>query len=69
MALLKGALQGNDESSAQEALGMFVELAENDPRFVRKHLSHVVDAMLTIAEHNDLEARGEKLPQPNLSCP
>jgi hypothetical protein len=36
---------------------MFVELAENDPRFVRKHLSHVVDAMMTVAEHNDLEVR------------
>jgi len=39
---------------------MFVELAENDPRFVRKHLSHVVDAMMTVAEHNDLEVRSPK---------
>ena len=52
---LGGALQGNDEASAQEALGMFVELAGSDPRFVRKHLSHVVDAMMSVAEHNDLE--------------
>ena len=52
---LGGALQGNDESSAQEALVMFVDLAGSDPRFVRKHLSHIVDAMMTIAEHDDLE--------------
>jgi hypothetical protein len=50
-----GALQGNDEASAQDALGMFVELAGTDPRFVRKHLTHVVDAMMTVAEHSDLE--------------
>ena len=52
---LGGALQGGDEASAQDALSMFVELAGSDPRFVRKHLAHVVDAMMTIAEHNDLE--------------
>jgi len=55
LATLGGALQGGDEADAQEALGLFVELAGSDPRFVRKHLAHVVDAMMTIATHDDLE--------------
>ena len=55
LATLGGALQGGDEADAQEALGLFVELAGSDPRFVRKHLSHVVEAMMTVAEHDDLE--------------
>ena len=55
LATLGGALQGGDEADAQEALGLFVELAGSDPRFVRKHLTHVVDAMMTIATHDDLE--------------
>ena len=55
LATLGGALQGGDEADAQEALGLFVELAGSDPRFVRKHLAHVVDAMLSVAEHDQLE--------------
>jgi len=55
LATLGGALSGGDEDDAQEALGLFVELAGSDPRFVKKHLSQVVDAMMTITEHNDLE--------------
>ena len=55
LATLGAALQGGDEADAQEALGLFVELAGSDPRFVRKHLSHVVDAMMTVATHDDLE--------------
>lgn len=55
LATLGGALSGGDEADAQEALGLFVELAGSDPRFVKKHLTHVVDAMMTIAEHDDLE--------------
>jgi hypothetical protein len=34
----------------QEALGLFVGLAENDPRFIRKYINEVALAMLTIAE-------------------
>ncbi len=49
------ALRGQDETSAQEALALFIELAEADPRFVRNHLVELVEAMLSIAEHNDLE--------------
>ena len=52
---LGSALQGQDESSAQEALGLFIELAEADPRFVRNHLTQLVEAMLSVAEHADLE--------------
>ena len=52
---LGSALQGQDETSAQEALGLFIELAEADPRFVRNHLTQLVEAMLSVAEHADLE--------------
>merc|ERR1712159_247340 len=38
---LGSALQGQDETSAQEALGLFIELAEADPRFVRNHLTQL----------------------------
>ena len=55
MNTLVEALRGQDESSAQEALGLFIELAESDPRFVRNHLTQLVEAMLSIAEHEDLE--------------
>ena len=47
---LGATLSGGDEASAQEALEAFVELAESDARFVRKHLGEVAAAMLTIAE-------------------
>ena len=36
---LGASLQSGAEDDAQEALAMFIELAETDPRFVRKHLS------------------------------
>ena len=52
---LGAALQGQDENTAQETLGYFIELAEADPRFVRNHLSQLVEAMLSVAEHADLE--------------
>jgi hypothetical protein len=52
---LVAALQGQDENTAQEALGLFIELAETDPRFVRNHLTQMVETMLSIAEHADLE--------------
>ena len=52
---LGAALTGGDEASAQEALESFVELAESDARFVRKHLPQVAQAMLSIAEAEALE--------------
>lgn len=52
---LGAALSGGDEDSAQEALRLFVDLAETDPRFVRKHLVQVAAAMLQIAESAQLE--------------
>lgn len=52
---LGAALSGGDEDAAQEALRLFVDLAETDPRFVRKHLVQVAVAMLSIAESAQLE--------------
>jgi hypothetical protein len=39
LATLGGALSGGDEDDAQEALGLFVELAGSDPRFVKVSLA------------------------------
>ena len=52
---LGAALNGGNELSAQEALSLFVELAESDARFVRRHLSEVAAAMLMIAGSDTLE--------------
>lgn len=48
-------LREGDESSAQETLEMFIEVAEAHPRFLRKHLEEVVNAMLMIAQADQLE--------------
>lgn len=49
-------LHGDDEDTAQDALAWFVQLAEDDPRFVRRHLSNVTNAMLHVLESEGLEA-------------
>jgi len=43
------ALNAQEETSAQEALEMFIEIAEAHPRFLRRQLAEVVAAMLQIA--------------------
>lgn len=49
------SLNEGDEASAQEGLEMFIELAEAHPRFLRKQLTEVVQAVLTIARAEQLE--------------
>ena len=41
-------ISAGDESSAQDALEMFIEVAEAHPRFLRKQLSEVVEVMLQV---------------------
>ena len=41
-------LNANDEVSAQEALELFIEVAEAHPRFLRKQLGEVLTAMLQV---------------------
>ncbi|KAF5839603.1 armadillo-type protein [Dunaliella salina] len=61
LACLGTTLNAGDESSAQEALEMLIEVAEAHPRFLRKSLNGVVGAMLSIARADALEAATRSL--------
>ena len=52
---LTEALNSGQESTAQEALELLIELAGSEPRFLRRHLVEVVGSMLQIAEAESLE--------------
>jgi importin-5 len=41
-------LNAGEEIAAQEALELFIDLAENQPRFLRRHLVEVATAMLQV---------------------
>lgn len=49
------ALNTGDEASAQESLKLLLEVAELEPRFMRRQLVDVVSGMLGIAETSSLE--------------
>ena len=51
---LEAALQSGDENDAQAALEMFIDVGENQPRFLRKQLVAVVSAVLSVVEMQDL---------------
>ncbi|PSC74524.1 ARM repeat-containing [Micractinium conductrix] len=55
LACVGRALNEGDETAAQEAIEMFIEIAEAHPRFLRKQLLEVVGAMLQIAETDSLD--------------
>lgn len=55
MLTLTMALNSGNEATAQEALELLIELANNEPRFLRRQLVDVVGAMLQIAEADSLE--------------
>ncbi|KAE9602968.1 putative TOG domain-containing protein [Lupinus albus] len=55
MRTLTEALNSGQEATAQEALELLIELAETEPRFLRRQLAEVVGAMLQIAEAESLE--------------
>ena len=44
-------LNEGEEIAAQEALEMFLEVAEAHPRFLRHQLAEVVAAMLQVCRH------------------
>ena len=50
------ALNQGDEATAQETLGMFIEIGEEHPTFLRKNLIEIVNAILTVTEAANLEA-------------
>ncbi len=49
LACLGRTLTSGDEASAQEALTLFIDVAEAHPRFLRKQLGEVVQAMLQVS--------------------
>ncbi|KAL5976762.1 Importin-5 [Asimina triloba] len=55
MLTLTEALNSGQETTAQEALELLIELAGTEPKFLRRQLADVVGAMLQIAEADGLE--------------
>ncbi|XP_072990943.1 uncharacterized protein [Typha latifolia] len=55
MRTLTEALNSGQEATAQEALELLIELAGTEPRFLRRQLADVVNAMLQISEADGLE--------------
>lgn len=55
LACIARALNEGDDGAAQDALEMFIEVAEAHPRFLRKQLVEVVGAMLQIAESDQVD--------------
>jgi len=46
LAVVARLLNEGEESSAQDALELLIEVAEAHPRFLRRHLTEVASAML-----------------------
>jgi importin-5 len=46
--VLATTLNRGEESAAQEFLEMFIEIAEGQPRFLRRNLQEISDAMLQV---------------------
>ena len=55
------ALNQGDEATAQETLGMFIEIGEEHPTFLRKNLINIVNAILSVTEAASLEASTRQL--------
>lgn len=55
MRTLTEALNSGQETTAQEALELLIELAGAEPRFLRRQIVDVVGSMLQVAEANGLE--------------
>ncbi|WIA40679.1 hypothetical protein OEZ86_004377 [Tetradesmus obliquus] len=55
LAALGRCLTAGDESSAQDVLELLIEVAESYPKFLRKHLTELVSAMMQIATASQLE--------------
>ncbi|KAL1510219.1 hypothetical protein AB1Y20_006547 [Prymnesium parvum] len=49
------ALESRSEESCRSALEVFVEIAESQPKFLKKHMHECVTGMMTIAQNTDLD--------------
>jgi importin-5 len=61
LQVVAGALNAGDEVAAQDAIEAFIEVAEDNPRFLRRQLAEVTGAMLQIAETTALEEGTRRL--------
>lgn len=61
LAVINHALHHGNEATGQEALEKLIEIAENEPRFLKKDLVGVVQNMMAIAEAESLEAGTRQL--------
>lgn len=52
LEVLGQSLNRGEESAAQEMLELFIELAENQPRFLRRYLPNVATAMIQVTARN-----------------
>ena len=55
LASIAASLNAGDETAAQDAVEAMMEVAEDHPRFLRRHLAETVTAMLHIAEADTLD--------------
>ncbi len=52
LSAMAAVLNDGDETSAQDALELFVEMADTNPKFMRKHSSDIISAMLQVGMHD-----------------
>jgi len=55
LAAIGQALNQGEEQAAQDATELFIEIAEEHPRFFKKQLNNVLDAFIQIAQGEGLE--------------
>ncbi|KAL4539354.1 hypothetical protein Ndes2437B_g02265 [Nannochloris sp. 'desiccata'] len=61
LSVIGAALNSGDEVAAQEAVEQLIEVADEHPRFLRRQLPEVVNAMLQIAETDSLDEGTRRL--------
>lgn len=57
LAVLGQSLNRGEETAAQEMLELFIELAESQPRFLKRYLPDVATAMIQVTARHSLCAR------------
>eukprot|EP01114_Cavostelium_apophysatum_P016598 TRINITY_DN4762_c0_g1_i1.p1 TRINITY_DN4762_c0_g1~~TRINITY_DN4762_c0_g1_i1.p1 ORF type:complete len:1093 (-),score=369.83 TRINITY_DN4762_c0_g1_i1:62-3340(-) len=61
LGTISASLMSGNEEEARSALQLFVDLAEIDPTFLRPQIMQIVDAMLTVANAEQLEPATRQL--------
>uniref|UniRef100_A0A7S3C1U5 TOG domain-containing protein n=1 Tax=Haptolina ericina TaxID=156174 RepID=A0A7S3C1U5_9EUKA len=61
LSAIGDSLSANAEAECRDALEVFVEIAESQPKFLKKHIQACVGGMLQIAENGNLEEATRQL--------